>query len=128
MAYHNHAFEFEKMEGGIPYNILPNNCDKDLVKYELDLYWTKRAGVDPIAYFKNYPGRFPLWHVKDMEASEEQFFAPVGDGVIDWQHIFNYASTAGLDYYFVEQDDTRNKKPFEAIETSIIYLKKIQIK
>lgn len=128
MGYHNHAFEFEKMEGEIPYHILLDECDKDLVKYELDLYWTKRAGINPVEYFKKYEGRFPLWHVKDMEAGEDQFFAPVGEGVIDWQEIFNHASTAGLEYFFIEQDDTRDKKPFEAIEKSIEYLKGLERK
>ncbi|MBK6266298.1 sugar phosphate isomerase/epimerase [Marivirga sp. S37H4] len=128
MGYHNHAFEFEEMKGEIPYNILLNECDKELVKYELDLYWTKRAGVNPVDYFKEYPGRFPLWHVKDMEASQDQFFAPVGEGIIDWQNIFNHASTAGLDYYFVEQDATRDNKPFKSIEKSIKYLKGIERK
>lgn len=128
LAYHNHAFEFEKMEGEIPFHIFLEECDKDLVKYELDLYWAKRAGISPVEYFKKYPGRFPLWHVKDMEAGEEQFFAPVGEGIINWQEIFDHASTAGLEYYFVEQDATRDNKPFASIEKSINYLKGIERK
>ncbi len=128
MAYHNHAFEFEKMGGQIPFDMLLKQCDKDLVKYELDLYWTKRAGVDPVEYFEKYQGRFPLWHVKDMDAGDDQFFAPVGEGVIDWQRIFDHASTAGLEYFFIEQDDTRDKKPFEAIEKSINFVKGLERK
>lgn len=127
MAYHNHAFEFETMDGQVPYDILLNECDEDLVKFELDLYWTKRAGVDPVAYFKEYSGRFPLWHVKDMEGGEDQFFAAVGEGVIDWQHLFDHSEAAGLEYYFVEQDNTRSGKPFEEIAKSIKYLEGINM-
>uniref|UniRef100_UPI0025EF0A75 sugar phosphate isomerase/epimerase family protein n=1 Tax=Marivirga sp. TaxID=2018662 RepID=UPI0025EF0A75 len=123
MAYHNHDFEFESLDGKIPYDLLLSQCDINLVKFELDLYWTARAGVDPVKYFKNNEGRFPLWHVKDMGAGEEQFFSAVGEGVIDWQNIFNHASTAGLKQFFVEQDQTKSGKPFEEIAKSYEYLK-----
>lgn len=126
MGYHNHAFEFEAMEETVPFDILLNECDDELVKFEMDLYWTRRAGIDPVAYFEKHPGRFPLWHVKDMEAGEEQFFAAVGEGVIDWQQIFNHSETAGLEYYFVEQDQTRNNNPFEEIAKSKTYLEGIK--
>jgi sugar phosphate isomerase/epimerase len=126
MAYHNHDFEFQALDGKIPYDLLLSECDIDLVKFELDLYWTARAGVDPVAYFKENEGRFPLWHVKDMGAGEEQFFSAVGEGVIDWQNIFNHASIAGLEQYFVEQDQTKSGKPFEEITKSYEYLKGIK--
>jgi len=125
MAYHNHDFEFQALDGKIPFDLLLSECDVNLVKFELDLYWTARAGVDPIAYFKDHEGRFPLWHVKDMGAGEEQFFSAVGEGVIDWQNIFNHASVAGLKQFFVEQDDTKSGKPFEEITKSYRYLKGI---
>jgi len=125
MAYHNHAFEFETIDGQVPYDLLLSECDEELVKFEMDLYWTKRAGVNAADYFEKHSGRFPLWHVKDMGAGEEQFFAAVGEGVIDWEEMFAHAETAGLDYYFVEQDATKSGKPFEEIEKSISYLKSI---
>lgn len=127
MGYHNHAFEFDMIDETVPFDILLEECDDELVEFELDLYWTRRAGIDPIAYFEKYPGRFPLWHVKDMEAGEEQFFAAVGEGVIDWQNIFDHSETAGLEYYFVEQDQTRNDNPFEEIAKSKTYLEGINI-
>ncbi|HET8860143.1 sugar phosphate isomerase/epimerase [Marivirga sp.] len=126
MTYHNHDFEFQTLEGEIPYEILLSQSDINLVKFELDLYWTARAGVDPIQYFKNHQGRFPLWHVKDMGAGKEQFFSAVGEGVIDWQNIFDHASQAGLKQFFVEQDDTKSGKPFEEISKSYEYLKGIK--
>ena len=71
-GYHNHAFEFEQIDNKIPYDLLLAQTDSDLVKMELDLYWIVKAGQDPIKYFKAHPGRFPLWHVKDMSNTEEQ--------------------------------------------------------
>ena len=126
MTYHNHDFEFEALDNQIPYDLLLSQCDVNLVKFELDLYWTARAGVDPIDYFKNNEGRFPLWHVKDMGAGEERFFSAVGEGVIDWQNIFNHASIAGLQQFFVEQDETKSGKPFEEVAKSYNYLKGIK--
>jgi len=124
LAYHNHAFEFEVLEGIVPYDFMLEACDKGLVQFEMDMYWMKRAKKDPLTYFKQHSGRFPLWHVKDMSADEDQFFASVGDGIIDWKSIFGAAEQAGLSYYFVEQDQTRDDNPFEEIEESIQYLNK----
>lgn len=119
-GYHNHDFEFKEVDGVIPfYDIYLKNTDPDLIVFELDLYWATRAGHNPIDIFKKYPGRFPLWHVKDMENSADKFFAPVGTGVINYAEIFKQKDTSGMKYYFVEQDATRDNKPFEAIETSI---------
>ena len=120
-AYHNHDFEFLTPDGINAYDMIMENTDPDEVKFELDLYWITRAGFDPVEYFKKAPGRFPLWHVKDMEAGDEKFFSEVGNGIIDFERIFNARDIAGLKYFFVEQDDTR-KTPFESIEISINYL------
>ena len=106
------------------------NTDPDEVKFEIDLYWITIAGYDPVEYFKKAPGRFPLWHVKDKtaqpyknEEGEEVYFAEVGNGVIDFERIFEARKTAGLKYFFVEQDFTQ-KTPFESIEISFNYLNK----
>jgi len=129
-AYHNHDFEFLTPDGINAYDMIMENTDPDEVKFELDLYWITRAGYDPVEYFSKAPGRFPLWHVKDMidqpyysEDGEERYFAEVGNGVIDFARIFKARETAGLDYFFVEQDFTQ-KTPFESIEISINYLNK----
>ena len=107
MAYHNHAFEFEAVTGGIPYDTLLGETDPALVSMELDLYWTVKAGLDPVALFKKHPGRFALWHVKDMDSSGN--FADVGKGVIDFKSIFANSATAGVKHQFVERDQTSNK-------------------
>jgi sugar phosphate isomerase/epimerase len=118
-AYHNHNFDFDTVDGKIPFfDIFLKESDPNYLNFEMDLYWTVKASQDPIKIFNDYPGRFPLWHVKDMENSGDKFFAPVGTGTIDFKAIFNSKEKAGLKYFFVEQDATRNNKPFDAIKTS----------
>ena len=122
MAYHNHDFEFIPLEGQVPMDVLLKNTQADLVKFELDIYWIKKAGLDPIQFFKQNKGRVPLWHVKDME-KESGDFAPVGDGVIDWMAIFKEEKTAGLTHFFVEQDNHKYGAPLENIEKSLKWLR-----
>lgn len=122
MAYHNHAFEFEEIDGQIPYEVLLERTDEKAVAMELDLYWVHKAGIDPVDLFKKYPDRFELWHVKDMDNSEEQFFTEVGSGVIDWKRIFEHAKEAGMRHFFVEQDETRIHDPLRSLQISRQYL------
>jgi len=89
---------------------------------ELDLYWISKAGYDPVAYFNKYPGRFPLWHVKDMEAGTKDI-TEVGNGTIDFDRIFAARKKAGLKYWFVEQDVSKGDF-FKSLETSRDYLAK----
>lgn len=121
-GYHNHAFEFEKMEAQIPYDLLVSQTDPSLVTFEMDLYWVTKGGYNPVDYFKKYPGRFQLWHVKDMTKTEDKFFAPVGSGRIDFSSIFAEKKTAGMKYFFVEQDSFKDLDAFESIEMSFKYL------
>jgi len=122
-CYHNHDFEFEDKGGQLPYDILLNNTDSHLVKMELDLYWVNKAGHDPIALFEKHPGRFPLWHVKDMDNTEKHAFTEVGNGTIDFKKIFQHAKTSGMQYFFVEQDICPGS-PFDSITKSYNYIKK----
>ncbi|RZA00182.1 MAG: sugar phosphate isomerase/epimerase [Sphingobacteriaceae bacterium] len=121
-AYHNHDFEFVQQDGKYPYEILLNNTDKNLVKMEMDIYWTVKAKQDPIALINQHPGRFPLWHVKDMAKTPNQTFTEVGNGSIDFKKIFAQADRSGLDYFFVEQDSTPGN-PYDSITQSINYIK-----
>jgi sugar phosphate isomerase/epimerase len=106
-AYHNHNFEYTDMEGQVPMDVMMTNTDATNVKFELDIYWIEKAGKDPIAYFNKYPGRFELWHVKDMTNDAEKFFAPVGSGTIDWPKVFAAREKSGMKHFFVEQDRTK---------------------
>jgi sugar phosphate isomerase/epimerase len=117
-CYHNHDFEFEKLENGqTAFDIFLQETDPSLVKFELDLYWTIKAGLDPVALIEKHPGRFPLWHVKDMDNTPERFFTEVGTGTIDFKKIFKSAKKSGLEQYFVEQDVCK-RPPLESIKIS----------
>jgi len=120
-AYHNHDFEFMTFDGVRAYDMIMEETDPDLVKFELDLYWITKAGFDPVEYFNKAPGRFHLWHVKDMEPGDEKFFAEVGQGTIDFKRIFDAKDVSGMKYFFVEQDQSR-RSPFESIRMSYNHL------
>ena len=123
-GFHCHDFEFVPVEGTVPYDLILKETDAALVQMEMDLYWITRAGVDPLRYFRQYPGRFPLVHVKDMDATPQHSFTEVGKGIVDFRRVFAQAKLGGIRHYFIEQDET----PGPAIESarqSYEYLKKL---
>lgn len=124
LAYHNHDFEFEKFGETTGYQILLNETDKNLVDFELDLYWVVRSGNDPLKLFKQNPGRFTMWHVKDMDKTNPALNAEVGTGSIDWKPIFAAAKLSGMKYFFVEHETNYKPNPIESVAASCDYLKK----
>ncbi|WP_282115707.1 sugar phosphate isomerase/epimerase family protein [Cellulophaga baltica] len=118
LLYHNHDFEFKKDAAGIvPIEYMLEHTDPKFVNFQMDLFWVTKAGADPLAYFEKYPGRFKIWHVKDMD--EQGRFAPVGTGTIDFAKILAKKDLSGMEYYMVEQDMTYDgMKPLEVIKTS----------
>lgn len=105
LAYHNHDFEFADINGQNGYDILLNDTDKDLLKMEMDLYWVVRAGYDPVTLFKKHPGRFHLWHVKDMSKLNKAQNTEVCNGSIDFKTIFANAPLSGVKHFIVEQEN-----------------------
>ncbi|PIQ48416.1 MAG: xylose isomerase [Cytophagales bacterium CG12_big_fil_rev_8_21_14_0_65_40_12] len=124
-AYHNHDFEFQAIDGVIPYDLLLSETDEDLVKMELDIYWVRYAELDPIKIFQKNPKRYPLWHVKDMELDNNHVMTEVGNGIIDYKQLFAHEADAGLKYFFVEQDRNWKVDPITSLKTSIKHLKGI---
>jgi sugar phosphate isomerase/epimerase len=131
-CYHNHTFEFAPapaLGGKLPYDFLLESTDPKLVLMEMDLCWITVAGADPLAYFSRYPGRFPLVHVKDWEgkggtmADQATRMRDVGQGSIDWKHIFANSGQAGIKHYFVENDTA---KSIEDIRISYEYLSNLR--
>jgi sugar phosphate isomerase/epimerase len=126
-GYHNHNFEFANLDGIIPYyDIFMPEMDADLITMELDMYWATKAGQDPVEMFNKYPGRFQLFHFKDMAQQSAPFYdvikddiTSVGAGLIDFKRIYAARETAGMKYLFVEDDNQGNGQPFEAVEVSI---------
>lgn len=127
LLYHNHDFELKPNERGIvPLDYFLEHSDPAHVNFQMDLFWMEKAGADPVAYFEKYPGRFKIWHVKDMDT--EGKFAPVGQGTIDFAAILEHKDKSGMEYYLVEQDQTFDRKPLEAIQVSHEGLKKFGFK
>lgn len=118
MAYHNHDFEFFKIDDQIPYDLMLNETDPALVNFELDNYWIAKAGYSSLDYFDKYPGRFHYWHVKDMDDTEDKFFTEVGTGIIDYVSIFKKAKESGMKNFYVEQDDFRKYEALESVKMS----------
>ena len=122
LVYHNHTREFENVEGQIPYDILLSQVSSDILKMELDLAWATKAGADPVELFKKHPGRFPLWHAKDIDKISKNP-TEVGTGIVNFKRIFNKSKKAGMKHFFVEQDGA--PKPLENITASYNYLNKM---
>lgn len=123
LAYHNHDFEFAKQGETTGYQILLNETDKKLVDFELDLYWVVRSGNDPIKLFTANPGRFTMWHVKDMDKANPALNAEVGTGSINWKPIFADAKLSGMKHFFVEHETNYKPNPMESVAASCAYIK-----
>jgi len=112
LGYHNHDFEFDTFGTDTPaYDDFVGRTDPELVVMELDLYWITKAGYDPLTYFERFPGRFPLWHVKDG-AGSDLTQTHVGAGQIDFARLFAASSTAGLKHAFIEHDQPEDSLAF----------------
>ena len=121
LGYHNHAFEFEKIDDKVPYDILLENTDADLVTMQIDTYWIHYGGYSAEEYFKKYPGRFKMWHIKDMVDGEGKESTEIGSGVLDFQAIYKLRKKAGMECMIVEQEHFR-MDPWESLAISWNYL------
>ncbi len=106
-AYHNHKREFEKVGDTTAFQYIMEHTDEDKVFMQLDLGWAVMAGADPVDLFRQYPKRFPLWHVKDFSAATQKPCV-IGTGIVDFKRIFQHAHLAGLKHAFIEQDNAKS--------------------
>ncbi len=121
LGYHNHAFEFEKLEGRIPYDVLLEETDAGLVTMQLDTYWILYGGYSAEDYFRRFPGRFKMWHLKDMVAGESRESTEIGSGTIDFPALFEIKKDAGLECIIVEQEHF-TMDPWESLAVSWNYI------
>lgn len=142
VAYHNHFWEFRNLGNGTKgLDVLLAFTDPKLVDFEFDIFWAEKAGISPQTYFERYPGRFPLWHIKDMDRQytesivgkaydqldrkllmEKVRYTEVGSGVINFERLLPYASKAKLQYAFVEQDEIYLPNKFKSLKISYDYI------
>ena len=123
-GYHNHEYEFEQENGEIFYDVLLNNTAADLVHMELDLGWVVASGQSPVDYFNRFPGRFPLWHLKDMDLTKKES-TEFGRGGVDIKLMMQNANQSGLKYFFVEQEEYAST-PLESMKHNMEYLRKLR--
>jgi len=135
LCYHNHAFEYEPMEGSTPLDILMTNCEPGLVALEIDVFWVSVAGHDPVEMLRAYAGRAPLVHLKDKSpTTPQQFkeglppenFKEVGSGTLDFAAILRAGEETGVEHYFVEQDQTPGD-PVASLRQSYQYLRSLEV-
>jgi len=122
-GYHNHEYEFESHNGHILYDVLMDNTDPDLVHMELDLGWVIVAGKDPLDYFKKYPGRFPLWHLKDMNMEEKES-TEFGKGGLDIKSMMAHQESSEVKHIFIEQEEYAST-PLESMKHNMAFLKNL---
>ena len=122
LIYHNETADFVQVDGKTPYEVFLTETDPNTLKFELDFGWAIKAGIDPVKLFERYPGRFPLWHIKDLD-KEYKTVLPLGQGVIDYKKYFEYAKSSGLQYYFIEHEAAAD--PFGSLASSISDIKNI---
>lgn len=122
-GYHNHDSEFATVDGQVLYDVLLKHTDPEFVTMEMDLGWVVAAGQDPFSYFRQYPGRFPLWHLKDMDKVRKQS-TEFGKGQVDIKGLLQHAEQAGMKHFFLEQEEYAHSA-FESIRTDYEYLTKL---
>lgn len=115
-GYHNHSHEFKKVEDKVMYDYMLEHTDPENVFFEMDVYWAVIGDVSPVDYFNKYAGRFKALHIKDHREIGQS-------GMVGFDAIFNNAKTGGLNYLFVELEETHNDI-YTGLEQSIDYLKK----
>lgn len=139
-AYHNHGYGLYKLEdGSMPLDIIFNETDKDLVFFEMDVFWTVAGGADPVELFKKHKGRYKMMHVKDMKEVKRfagnggdasqwiglfPYMTSCGEGVLDLPSILTAAKQNGVEHFFVEQDMVAS--PEIALKKSADYLKSLK--
>jgi len=142
LLYHNHNFEFEKIDGKYIIDIIYSEVSADLLKTELDTCWVNVGGEDPAAFIRKYAGRSPVVHLKDFvgggkeglfeligkktevrENKAEFDFRPVGYGVQDFKSILSASLDAGSKWVVVEQDRSSERDPLDACRMSREYLR-----
>jgi sugar phosphate isomerase/epimerase len=119
-GYHNHDSEFDSENGQVLYDVLLKHTDPALVTMEMDLGWVVAAGHDPFQYFKQHPGRFPLWHLKDMDKVQKKS-VEFGKGQVDIKGLLQHAKQAGMKHFFLEQEEYAHSA-FESVRLDYDYL------
>jgi sugar phosphate isomerase/epimerase len=112
----------------VPYDIILSETDPSLVKLQVDLYWLAHDSAQPAhAWFQRAPGRFVMWHVKDMHKVSRDY-TELGNGTIDYTRIWPDTTLAGMEHFFVEQGGNFAHDPMRSIADGAAYVKRYLLK
>ncbi|RAP74573.1 sugar phosphate isomerase/epimerase family protein [Paenibacillus montanisoli] len=126
VGYHNHDFEFHtSVEGRYALDYVLELDPAAPVYAEIDTYWVKKAGLDPLGYIRDYAYRMPILHLKDMTGDGRCYFAEIGNGIIDFVPILQWGESSGVEWYAVEQDYCPGS-PLDSLAESFEYLMRIE--
>ena len=122
-AYHNHGYEFEDWQGTTGHDILIKITDPDFVKLQMDMYWVVRSGKTPKQLVDQQPGRYTMWHIKDMDKITRDY-SELGNGSIDYTRLLPDSEKSGLEYYYIEQGGNFRESSMKSAATSAKFFKK----
>ncbi len=126
-AYHNHDYSFKAMDGVLPQDVMMNGTNPDLVDFEMDMYWTVAAGVDPVAYMDKHPNRFKLVHVKDLSKIATGYESClIGKGTIDYKSLLPKVAKRGVQHMIVEQEAYTGTNELDAARDNAAYVKTLK--
>jgi sugar phosphate isomerase/epimerase len=125
-AYHNHDFEFVRTDGLVPFDLLLAETDPAAVSFQMDVYWTTKAGGDPREYFRKHPSRFSMLHIKDSAGPPEHKQVDVGSGTIDFAAILRLDAEQqrSVKHAFIEHDQPPD--PMAFAKKSFDYLSRLE--
>jgi sugar phosphate isomerase/epimerase len=130
-AYHNHDYTFVQQDGQFPQDVLMQNTDPTLVDYQMDIYWVVTPGQDPDTWFRKYPGRFTLGHVKDRRKgaplSDHNASVVIGTGSIDYSDVLKKAAANGMVYFIVEQEAYEGTTPLKAAQDDAEAMRRLMV-
>jgi sugar phosphate isomerase/epimerase len=125
-AYHNHDFEFARVDGLVPFDLLLEHTDPALVSFQMDVFWLVKGGADPMAYLRAHPRRFTMLHIKDSGGPPQHAQVDVGAGTIDFAAILRRDADqrGAIRHVFVEHDQPADAMTFA--KASFDYLKALE--
>ena len=132
-GYHPHDYPYKPVDGQLPIDVLLAGTDKDLVDFQMDVYYTVTQGADPYAYLTKHKGRFKMAHIRDVlkqrlpADSKEESACDMGEGIIDFRRFIRTGQDNGMRYFFVEQSRFYHETPLQSARRNAVYLRKLSL-
>lgn len=131
LCYHTHGYEFRPHEQGTLFDYLVNELDPRYCNFEMDVFWVKHPGQDPVAFLQKYGKRVILMHLKDRKPgtpgnnngrADVETNVPLGQGDIGIAEIMKQAKKSGVKHFFIEDESSRS---MQQVPQSLTFLRTI---